>query len=452
MVSDRDLQRRVFLGGVSAALLGLAGCTTSDDPPAGTDPAPGTTASGTPGSPPSPTAGADPTDTGTATPGQDPVEPPSGGETDSWTGLDRGEVVDSFDEFEAQWWTGDGSATTSEDIAYGDGTSVYLTTEGTNRVRITRAFDSVRDFSGAGFSMAVRLEETTADLVRPVLMLEDLFGTRRLLSGSVRTEATERWIRMDLGVREGRGIDMSAIKEMTVHLRDGDDTTGLYVDDIRVHDVPDHGHVMFLFEDGDPRDYGIAFPTLQQYGFQGACFPRASAVGENTSPSLSEYREMQEQGWDIGGYTVNREILSKHTRREQEVILERNKQWLEDNGFTHGARCFLAPRGAYNSHTLDVIEDYFDLSFVGGSSSGNNFQVTDPRTVEFIRAEDYERSKHLIDAARDYNQLLVLTLQMENMPSRGAFEDLIAHAAAHERQGHIEVITPSTLLDDHIRG
>lgn len=453
MAPDKDLGRRAFLGSVSVAFVGAAGCTVADtDPPADT---------ATPGSPTrtktvqpttaqTETATPEPTPAETETPAESP--PPGSGDPDGWTGLAVGQPLDSFDSLDDQWTVVSGSATVSEKFAY-DETAAYLTTQGSNRVRIRRVFDSSQDFTDTGFSMAVRLEGTTGPLIEPNLILEDIFGNRRLYSGSVRTTATDRWIRLDLGVKEDRGIDMRAINQVSVNLWDSDDVSRFFVDDIRTHDLPETGYVMFTFDDADSREYSVAFPTLEEHGFSGACFPQANHVTQRSDPSLSDYLEMQDHGWDIGGHTPDHENLANHSKREQRMILEKNKTWLVDNGFTHGARFFRTPYGAYDSDSLDVMPEFFDVSFIGaGSAKGVNFEVSDPRTVGFKSGDDYGRAKSLIDAAVNYKHLLGLTIHMGAMNDQSAFEDLVAHAAARERQGRLKVITPSTLLDDHIMG
>lgn len=457
MVTDRDVDRRFFLSSVGAAIVGLAGCTTADeDPPGNPTPRVTKTRSDPPGATSSATVTGTPTEANTETEPDTAtgtqVEPPAGdGSPDPWTGLDRGETIETFDAFDDQWEVVHGAATPTDEIVYGGGRSVYLATDGGQRATIQRVFDSARDFSQRAFSMAVRLEGTTADIVQPNLVLRDLFGNRRYLTGSIRAEAHGRWVRFDLGVREDNGVDMAAIKELRIHLWDGRNTTRFFVDDIRTHPAPDGGAVMFTFDDASAREYTIAFPTLEKYGYQGACFPQTSHVGGSGSPSVSDYLEMQDRGWDIGGHTIDHERLSNYSREEQELILRRNKEWLEENGFTDGSRVFRTPYSAYDSNTLDLMPQFFDMSIVGaGSAKGINFEVTDPRTVGFRAGDDYQQAKRLIDAAVEYNQLLGLTIHMSKMSSRRAFEDLVAHAASYEQRGQLDVITPSTLLDDHL--
>lgn len=360
----------------------------------------------------------------------------------------------SFNDFgESGWETVAGSASVVADIGYGGSRSVYLDAVGERRVRITRTFDTARDFRGKDFSIAVRLKHTSQSLLTPVVGLRDLFGNDLFLSGSVQNAATDRWVRIDLGVKEDRGADLNAIKEIRVDHWAGDDDLQFYVDDLRAHDGPDKGYVMFTFDDADPKDYSVAYPTLKEHGFAGACFPTLNNVIKQEEPPADHYLEMQRDGWDIGGHTFDHANLAEHPLREQKLILERTKRTLEELGFTHGARFFRTPFSNYNSRSLDLFPKLYDATFVGaGPASGTNLHVTDPRTIGFRSGDDYGRAKRLIDAAVEYNQLLGLTFHMNRMPDRAAFESVVGHAASYVQAGRLEVITPSTLLDTHIRG
>lgn len=447
---DQERSRRVFLGSAAASMVGLAGCIYGRG--GQDDPEPTATATATPSPSATPTATATDTPTQTATETETATETPTPqADQDPWTGRQVGTVFDSFDVFDDQWDLDAGAAAISGRITHGGGQSVYLDSASDNRVRISRSFESSRDFRGTDFSMAVRLENTTKPILEPLLVLRDLFGNDMVLSGSVHPAATDRWVRLDLGVRKDKGADLSAIKEIRVDHWVGDSESQFYVDDIRTHEAPDRGYVMFTFDDDPPRDYSVAFPTLNDYGFTGTCFPNSEDLSSDSEPSIADYQEMQEAGWDIGCHTPSHRNLAKHSRREQRLIFERNIRQMEEMGFPHAARVFRTPYSSYNTHTLDLLPEFFDLSIVGaGAATGTNLEITDPRTVAFRGGDDYEVAKSLIDATVKHRQLLGLTLHMSDMSSRRAFEDLIAHAADHSRQGRLEVITPTTLLDEHL--
>lgn len=439
-----DTSRRRFLGGVGLVLSGVSGCltTASDRGPAGlqgnsTDQP---TASITPTE--SPTATATSTATETAT-------PPDTGGPEWWT--PRGSVLDSFDGFETAWTVGGGTAAVSDELAFDDGQSVALDSDGDTRLRIERRFSDPRDFTDAEFSMAVRLEETTKPLVQVNLVLIDGTGEQRTLSGSILPEATDRWVRFDLGVRRDTGATMGSIKGLRIDHWVGDDETRLYVDDLRVHPKPDIGHVIFSFDDKGTTDYSVAFRVLEEYGYSGVCFPPIGRVTDESTPSVADYREMIDHGWDIGGHTLDHEDLTKHTRSEQRTIIEENFRLLREKGLAGPSNHFRTPYSNYDSNSLDLMTESFDTSVIGvGSATGTNVHVTDHRTLGFKSGDELQTAKAGVDAAVTYRQLFGITLHMANIDG-AHLHSLAEHVRRHERAGRLRVLTLSELYEEFIR-
>lgn len=441
-----DVLRRGFLGGVAAGLFSLSGCfaETGELTPGRNETAsPNESTTSAPGTP-QPTASRTETPaTATETASDPAVEGPP------WW-QPRGSVLDSFETFDADWTIGGGTATVTMDQVFNGGPSILLDSAGDKRFRIERRYPTPQDLSNLEFSMAVRLEETTKGLVQVEFMLIDSSGNKRTLSGSIMPAATDRWVRFDLGVRQDEGADMTAIETLRIAHWTGNDETKLYVDDIRVHPKPETGYVMFTFDDKGLTDYTVAFPTLQEYGYVGTCFPPIQRVTSDSTPSIAEYQEMRERGWDIGGHTLDHEDLTNHSRTEQQAIIEENYRQLHEKGLAGDVNHFRTPYSNYDTNSLDLMTESFDTAMIGsGSATGTNVHVTDHRTIGFRSGDELESAIRDIAAAAEYRQLLGMTLHMGAIDG-DHLRTLAEHVRRHEREGRLRVITPSQLYDDFI--
>lgn len=80
--------------------------------------------------------------------------------------------------------------------------------------------------------------------------------------------------------------------------------------------------------------------------------------------SENQIRTMIGEGMHFGGHGLNHEWLNHCSRSHQELILTKNKEFLECLGATNNCMTFSYPYGAYNSDTLEMISRYgFDLAF-----------------------------------------------------------------------------------------
>lgn len=436
-------RRRAVLGSLGVVLGGTAGClATPLSRGAGeVEPrSPRQTRTRT-GSRRSPSASPTPTPTPTE------ASTPSGDADDLAWWTPRGSVLDSFDAFEREWVVAGGTATATASPAFDGGQAVRLDSAGGNRFRIERQLPEARDFRDLEFSMAVRLDETTKPLVQVGLVLIDIVGNQRTLSGSIRPEAAGRWVRFDLGVRDDEGADMGAIAAVRVDHWTGDDETVLYVDDIRVHSKPPVGHVMFTFDDHATTEHSVAFPTLRERGYAGTCFPPIDRVTADSTPSIADYQEMRAHGWVIGGHTLDHERLTEHTRDEQRRILEENVTQLREKDLADPPLHFRTPYSSYDANSLDLMTESFDTAIIGcGSATGTNVHVTDHRTIGFRSGDDLESAVAAIDAAAEYRQLLGLTLHMDQLDG-DHLRTLVERVSRHERAGRLEVVTPTDLYE-----
>lgn len=373
-------------------------------------------------------------------------------ETETTTPLTDGRL-EGFDTFSADWEVLNGSAQTDSGTAYRGDQSVFLDSDDSRRIDIRRTFDTPFDLSGLDFSMAVWIEETSRAGIAPRLTLRDENGNTRTFSGYLSHLAQERWHRLDMGLAEDDGPDMAAIREIEISQYVGDSKYArYYVDDIQTRPKPDRGYVVISFDDGTEYDYSLAYPTLDEFGYAGVCFPTLAALRRDSSPSTTEYLEMRDNGWDIGGHTVNHERLPDYSREEQRDILQQTRNELHEYGFEDGSKYFRTTYSAYDTHTLDLMSEIFEVSIIGQSSAtGTCLEITDPTTVGFNGGDEYERAKEKIDISVEYNQLLGLTFHMGPDVDAEGFRDVIQYIHEYETRDDLQVVTLSELLDNYAR-
>lgn len=426
-------KRRQFLRGAGLTAAALAGCVTSS-----TDE----------GAPPSTSTATDsPTATSTATATETETETPT--ETDPaaaypWF-VDRGEVVDDFETFEADWDVTFGDASL-EGGGFLEGSSVRMTTAGDNRGRIVRKFAVPKDVSDRDVTMALNLQSTTKESFGLSVVLVDSGGNRRYHSRTLLPSASDTWVHLNMAFDTERGsFDETSVTELWVEHFAGSGESTFHVDDLRTVEKPDRGAVVFTFDDACPDEYDVAFPVLSEYGYGGVCFPPSTYVTENTNPSIEEYQEMRDAGWDVGGHTPGHEHLFNHSAADQRDLFETNTAQLREKGLAGSDEPlhFRTPYGNYDSNTLDVVLEEFATCIGGaGSAVGTSFYVNDPRMLGFRSGEDLERAKSLVDEAAEQRQLLGFTIHMSNV-GREHMEQLVYYVSEYEQAGDLDVLTMS---------
>ena len=430
-MSQKRQRRRTFLQGAGLAVAALAGCVST----------------GSPSEEPTPTPTASPTTSPTSTETETETETPIDRDL-SWF-RERGTVFDDFHSFSEDWEVTFGSANLAG-RGFLEGSAVRMDSAGDNRVRIERDFVTPEDFTDVDFSLAVHLESTDRAMFSVSVVLKDTGGNLRYHSKAIRPSAAGRWTHFDMGFDGDRGaFDPSSVSALWVEHFAGDGESVFHVDDLRLVEKPEAGAVVFSFDDAVPGDYEYAFDVLSEYGYRGVCFPPTEYVNENTNPTTEQYREMREQGWDIGGHTPDHERLPDYSKEEQRRILRQNVQQLREMGLAKEGDLlhFRTPFSQYDAATLDVVLEEFDTSIVGsGSAKATSFNVTDPRLIGYKSGENLEEAKSYIDVAAEHRQLIGLTLHTNNV-DREHLEALVEHAAAHERRGDLEVLSMSEFYE-----
>lgn len=430
-MTSNSSRRRPFLKGAALALAGLAGCVDTGVAPAQENPR--TTRIETP--------------TGTATPTDTETETETETDTEAaparpWF-VDRGEVFESFTDFEDDWSVVAGGAHL-EGEGFLEGSAVRMDASSTNRVRIARRFGSPEDFSGVDFSLAMKLHESTREAHDVSVVLKDSAGKLRYHSRTTLTTIVDRWVRLDTAFSdEDEGFDPESVSELWIDHWAGSATSEFSIDDLRLVEKPEQGAVVFTFDDAVPGEYTEAYPTLSEYDYAGVCFPPSEYVADHTKPSVEQYREMIDDGWEIGGHTPSHERLENHSADEQRDLFETNVEQLREMGLLDSDQepHFRTAYGNYDAGTLDVVLEEFGTCISGaGSAAGCSFNVTDPRMIGYRSGEDLEKTKRLIDRAAEHRQLLGLTFHMNNI-DRDHLAALAEHVRDYEERGDLDVLT-----------
>jgi peptidoglycan/xylan/chitin deacetylase (PgdA/CDA1 family) len=120
------------------------------------------------------------------------------------------------------------------------------------------------------------------------------------------------------------------------------------------------GIVTLTFDDGYLTQYSLAYPLMEEYGFDGTLFLLANWSKKFEGRELLTFeqaKEMQDNGWEIGSHTLDHPSLTKLSENEIENQLNYSKQILEENWF--GVSSVAFPYGDYNEKVLDITKKYY---------------------------------------------------------------------------------------------
>lgn len=424
--------RRSFVTGLGLLTVGMAGCLSNQQNEAETPTSESGTSTETPAG--TPDGGSEATETP-----EEPTDTP--GKKDLAWAIKQGTLIDTFNDFEKNWTVEDGKAKLSNRTAFSGDASVLLDTTGVNRVRISRQFETSKDFRNHDLSLAVKPLESNMGRIQVRVQLLGLFGGTHTVSGMIDTDVKGRWVRLDFGFDSENGGNLRAIKKIRIYCWDGEDgSSKFYVDDLRIVEKPEKGVVMFNFLGGNPGDYKVAYPTLKEFGWTGNVFPPSGGVDGGEPPTPNQYKQMMAEGWIVGGYTVGREKLTNFSTGDQNIVFEENRRQLEKKGLLGDHVPFVPPYDAYNAATLDTVLDHFDSMYVSmGRSSTSSATVTDPRTIGTVGGNSLEDAKSSVDAAANYRQLAALNIRMDEINEK-QLTNLCQHVNGLVNDGKIDVL------------
>jgi peptidoglycan/xylan/chitin deacetylase (PgdA/CDA1 family) len=114
--------------------------------------------------------------------------------------------------------------------------------------------------------------------------------------------------------------------------------------------------IILTFDDGWSEDYTVAFPALRERGMRGTFFVPTSYAGAPGGNLLSweEIGEMDAEGMEFGGHTINHANLEQVGQEEGLRQLEVSKSKMEQK-LGHPTIAFAYPFGTYNSQVVKEV-------------------------------------------------------------------------------------------------
>lgn len=226
------------------------------------------------------------------------------------------------------------------------------------------------DFSNARPACYVATDGTAAGKYL-YLDLRDVTGNRFRTRTAVRGH--EELIRVDFGIInpqvDDTAVDLENITRVSFRPgpRSESGTETVYLDNPRRVEAPDTAKVVFQFDDGSETDYTKAFPYLSKFDYPAITYINTESIGDDERSKLTEkqLQELKAEGWLIGSHTTDHTNLAELSDSDEIERKVRNaKQWLEERGFTEGARHFAYPHNAIDEQALSIVSRFHDTGRV----------------------------------------------------------------------------------------
>lgn len=227
-----------------------------------------------------------------------------------------------------------------------------------------------------------------------------------------------------------------------------------WVDDLRTTPAADQGYVMLTFDDAVASQYENAFPLLEDHGMQAVAAVVPDSLNRDGRLAIDQLREMRDAGWDISSHpegTGFREFEDPETIQQD---IESSYEYLNNRGFSDGARHMFVPYHTTNQEIVDITREYHELSsYFGGTPNAVPF--TDPMHLSRVNMFDLDAFKSMIDIAAEYNQLaiglahgVVPKREIENDPHADMTTEQLEELLAYIEDSDVQAVTASQLLDN----
>ena len=435
-----DTGRRAFLAGLTAAGVGLAGCSSLSSQLDGGDGG----------------SSATPTDTPTGTGTDTPTDTPEDGSG----GNGGGEQPDDLGNYEPMQQT----AASFEDLSYwtphsgvtleADSDTVY---QGSQSARIEGRSGSIQrefpvpvDLSNRDISIAMKIDGPIPTAFR--MYLYDTGGNRTRLIQYYHDQLPGDWVRINPSI-DAADADMSAISRLLITL-DGGDEKKYWVDDIRFHDkTTNKGQVMLSFDYMTRSIYEIVFPEMQKRDLKGTVSVAGDMVGNADRLSQAELEEMKNAGWEITSMTNSFDVLAGQSKDIQRRRMERGKQLIKEMGLGDPA-AIMYPKGFCDNNTVNVVGEFHDLGFTTYDASEMGLSqsaIMGPPLVNRSRPSTAEALKNQMGPVTDYKGLYTVH-QNEIGPNtennRAVLREMLDAVQKRKERGDIEVVQPSDIVPE----
>jgi peptidoglycan/xylan/chitin deacetylase (PgdA/CDA1 family) len=416
------MDRRAFLSG--SVLLGLTGCTSTDDERTDDD------------DEESPDS-------------EEPAGNNNQSETEDEESRPAVTTLDDFSDLD-RWNTIEGAlSSTPEHQTDSQAAQIEIAPADTRGV-IERGFDDSIDLSKTQLGAIIQSDTEIAILLQAL----DSDGTRVDFRTLVRADLPYQ--PYDFGVAsDDPAFNRNEVVELRIvaHTGSGGETVSILCDELYLMPRPETPLLMIHFDDANETDYTEALPVLNQYGYQAATFINTNRIGHGQNLSVEQTIELSDAGWDVCSHCADHPDLTELSTDEQEQQIREAKEWLREYGFEQGAEYFAYPYSSYDTSALTLAEEYHTLGFVAGSPAcgwprnplliprggGGDPEVDDAQTA--------------IDQTVRWNgitSVLFHSLEADDDPNRrNRFEEIIEYIHEYESTGDLQVVTPRTIKQHH---
>ncbi len=117
--------------------------------------------------------------------------------------------------------------------------------------------------------------------------------------------------------------------------------------------------IVFTFDDGDKSIYENAYRIMKDYDFQGTLYLNSGSVGLGNHMTMDNINDMYDNGWEIGGHTINHVNLPDCTYEEAKYEIEEDYNFFRNQGFV--MHSFALPSGHASPEHFDLINDYYSI-------------------------------------------------------------------------------------------
>lgn len=305
------------------------------------------------------------------------------------------------------------------------------------------SLDRPIDFKNARVSCYMAREGSAAGSF-PYIDLTDTDGN------TFRTRAVHRsrnrLTRLDFGVLDpevdNEPVDLGVISEVSFRFGPTDESGRevVYIDEPQKVHAPDTPKVIFQFDDGYVTDYTEALPYLSQYGYSAISYVSPDMIGTPGKLNEDQLHELKEAGWLIGSHSMNHTNLSKlDSAADIEENVKRAKRWLEERGFTRGARHFAYPYDATSEQAISVVSRHHATGRVSSWQP-----VALPSNLQAIPGDGdipVEELRTLLRQAIAYGGTVCLYFHnLQESDTLANFKQVVDHVRQYEKKGTVDVI------------
>ena len=137
--------------------------------------------------------------------------------------------------------------------------------------------------------------------------------------------------------------------------------------------------ICFSFDDGSDTVFHNALPLLRQYHYPATVYVNSGRIGSPNHLSVSQLQAIKEEGWELGGHSLNHEHLSQLSYEQASQAIAADYQNLVDWGLN--PRSFALPYGECPHEYYPIITRYYDI--IRGSSDFPLQSPIDPLRLSY---------------------------------------------------------------------